>query len=81
MILPTGLKFPPLPKGEADIRSWAEGLQSTIMTMFNILSRSVSGLAMKGAIADRPDPTNSGRFFYATDTKVLYYDDGAWETV
>jgi hypothetical protein len=36
-----------------------------------------SSLALQGTLASRPAPARAGRLYWATDTKVLYRDDGA----
>src|SRR5262245_45243545 len=42
----------------------------------------VSAMYLQGAIATRPAASIAGRLFFATDERVLYYDDGiTWSTI
>jgi hypothetical protein len=37
------------------------------------------GRVMSGTLANRPNPTGSGRFYFATNENVLYVDVGTWQ--
>lgn len=63
-----------------------QGFMTAVLTRhFGELGFAINRLINRtrfGALADRPDPAEANRFFFATDTKEMYYDDGsAWSLV
>jgi hypothetical protein len=76
--------LPPLttpPKDVDDLKRAVTDLYYGILTFYPILAGRLDAMIMYGLAADIPAADGSGRFFYATDTDTLYFDDGAWNEV
>lgn len=60
-------------------------LVSTLTRIFGEYGFAINRLIQRtrfGALADRPDAGEADRFYYATDTHELYFDDGsAWHLI
>ena len=57
-------------------------LALALRTQNGHISNAVTNKSLAGAAADLPPANTPGRTYYATDTKVLYADDGAaWNVV
>jgi len=82
-ILPQRFNFPQpgLIKDVAGVLLWSTNLTTSLQTMYQSISLRMAEMIMQGTNAERPAATGSNRFFWATDTKILYYDDGTWNTV
>lgn len=64
-----------------DVNRWAQELSDRLQFMQQEMSEAFTNIAIAGALADRPDPNNTGRFFFDTATKSLQYDDGVWNAI
>jgi len=56
-------------------------LERAIEALYTTLARRIETLVTVDVIANQPTATGEYRFFYATDTGVLYFDDGSWNAV
>ena len=78
-VLPITPRFPPF---SADTPAWAVSMRDAIIeNVYHILAERLQNLVTAAPIADQPAADGSLRFFYATDTNVLYFDDGTWNAV
>lgn len=67
-----------------DLPQWTDGDDPVTRDQFDAAFAALEqrmALFVQGAVADRPTVGIEGRFFWATDTKVLFYDDGARWTI
>jgi hypothetical protein len=74
--------LPPLttpPKDVDDLKRAVTDLYYGILTFYPILAGRLDTMIMYGLAADIPTADGSGRFYYATDTSTLYFDDGTWD--
>jgi hypothetical protein len=74
--------LPPLttpPKDIDDLKRAVTDLYYGILTFYPILAGRLDAMIMYGPAADLPAADGSGRFYYATDSDALYFDDGAWQ--
>lgn len=79
VMLPTVPRLPPLP---SDAPQWAKELRDAIIqSVYQPLAERLQGLVTFGTFAQRPAANGGQRFFWATDTNILYYDDGTWNAV
>jgi hypothetical protein len=63
------------------LRDWARQLQTAInFWQYGIRFRFEEAMG-QGTFAERPTANGSYRFFWATDTNQLFYDDGAWHEI
>lgn len=72
--------FPRLPapgKGP----DWPRSITQAINRWYNVLARRIEDLLLSGTTAQRPTADGSQRFYYDTDTGILYYDSGVWSEV
>ena len=57
-------------------------IQKSLYTMNATIATFTNGLITQGTFAGRPAPGTAGRFYFATDTLTLYYDNGsAWKQI
>lgn len=57
-------------------------LQTSLDAAYSALSRRMNAILISGTAAQRPAAGIKDRFYYATDTTTLSYDDGtAWHTI
>lgn len=55
--------------------------QRTIEQLYEAIARRAEDMIHVDLIANRPTATGSYRFFFATDTDALSFDDGTWHTI
>ena len=57
-------------------------IQKAIYALNGQIAPVVNGLFLQDIYANRPAPGTAGRFYFATDTVTLYYDNGsAWKQI
>lgn len=55
-------------------------IQEALYNLNAAVAAAVNALSIQGLLSARPAPGTLGRYFWATDTLQLYYDDGAaWQ--
>ena len=63
----------------------ARGLTTALSRAFSEYGQTINQLVLRfrsGPLAERPDPSADGRYFYATDVSTLYRDTGSvWEPI
>lgn len=67
-----------------DLPQWTDGDDPVTRDQFDAAFAALEqrmALFVQGTVDSRPAVGIEGRFFWATDTKVLFYDDGATWTV
>lgn len=70
-----------LPTSSPDVAAWARAMQNSVNTLYRLLSERIESLVTVGTAAERPAADGTLRFYYATDTGVLYFDDGTWNPI
>lgn len=64
---------------------YRSGLQALVLYLQGYLTKvynAVNGISQSGTLANRPAFGNPPQFYYATDSKQLFYDTGsAWITI
>jgi hypothetical protein len=87
-IVPSLLPLPKLPKKGVtkaatieNLLKWAEQMASVIQRANMQIAYRLEEMPMQGTLAERPDANGRKRFYYATDTDDLHYDDGIWNLV
>lgn len=71
----------PAPPGSDLSPAVARWIQEIIRLQFRDLASRVENLITVDTIANQPAADGTFRFFYATDTNTLYFDDGTWNAV
>lgn len=74
----TDIILPVLPP---DAPPWAKDLLTALAAGFRGANIREDEAVLEGVIADIPSATGSKRFFWASDTNRLYYDEGSWVIV
>ncbi len=77
MTLPLGIAVPAPPPGDR----WASDITRLVGRIYRDLARRSNEEILEGVAASRPAANGSRRFYFATDTNVLSYDDGAWNDI
>jgi hypothetical protein len=81
-VLPRTLLLPPLPRtGDQELDRYLAALGDALSNNHQMVSERVEDLTDYGLAATRPAASGAGRFFWETDTSLLKFDDGAWDTV
>lgn len=83
------IEYPMLPaigsRSIAGLSQQQRFLTATLTRLFGEYGFAVNRLINRirfGTLADRPSASEQHRFYYATDTHELYYDDGsAWHLI
>lgn len=73
-ILPLGIQLGQAPKGQ-------EAIYRAVNDLYRRLADRTEAMILEGLFADRPAANGTKRFYFATDTNALYYDDGAWNAI
>lgn len=77
--------LPPLPlrppRTAQEVGPWAQQLTTALTQMYGLLARRLDSLIMVGLAAERPAPEGLSRLYFATDTRELFFDDGAWQFI
>jgi len=79
--IPAGILLPPAPRTVDEAIKWAEALNRAIASNQAGISFRIENMVQSGLAAERPTADGSRRFFFATDTNVLSFDDGAWNDI
>jgi hypothetical protein len=72
------IPLPKIPKSNEELIPWAEQFTRAIQQFFLNEAFRLEDIIQKGMLGERPEATGSRRFYYATDTHQLFFDDGTW---
>jgi hypothetical protein len=79
--IPTSPNLPAAPRDSKQIVAWADPLTRAVDVAYRTFAERLEAVILEGTFAQRPAANGTRRFYYATDTLALYYDDGAWRTI
>ena len=74
-------QLPQTPRTQQDLLRWAHQMQVAIQKFYMDLAKRTETMVSSGTLANRPTAAGLERFYYATDTKDLYFDDGNWQLI
>ena len=80
-LLPRGAILPPAPRSPSDVLRWAADLLRAIAKAYADLVDRSEEMIQADTFARMPTAKGRRRFFYATDTTTLYYDNGTWTAI
>jgi len=80
-MVPSGIPLPLPPKNLAEAISWAGRFTMAVQHLNRVLSSRLEDMLFQGTLAVRPAAEGTRRFYWATDTDTLYYDEGTWVAV
>lgn len=79
---PRTTSLPAPPRSPDDLMRWAADLSRALERVYGDISRRINDEIQQDTFARRPASKGSQRFFWATDTDTLYFDEGpAWVAV
>jgi len=64
-----------------EMRPWILALYRSIEDLYYELVHRSENLITVDVFANRPAADGTYRFYFANDTNVLYFDDGAWNAI
>jgi hypothetical protein len=64
-----------------ELRPWVLSLYRDIERMYRELAHRSESLITVDVFANRPDADGTYRFYFASDTNALYFDDGTWNAI
>jgi len=73
--------LPTAPQSTADLLPWSRDFSKSLDALYATLAGRMISEISQGTLAQRPAANGSLRFYFATDTAVLYYDSGSWQAV
>jgi hypothetical protein len=57
-------------------------IQRALLSLNMTIARAFNGMVLQGLTASMPAAGQSGRFYFATDTSIMYYDNGSsWVSI
>jgi hypothetical protein len=75
-------QFPQIPANlPPEVAQWAKAFQDAQRDNYFVLANRLQDLVISLPIADQPAANGTLRFFFATDTNTLYFDDGTWNAI
>jgi len=84
--IPRARNYPAPPRGlkerDPEVYKYLDTLRQQLANDHTILAQYVIQQSQQGLTANLPPAGSQGRFYWATDTLILYYDTGAlWHHV
>lgn len=80
-MVPTGTPLPTLPRSPQDVLRWAADFSRAAQHLYRVLATRLEQVLLSGTAAEQPAADGSRRFYWATDTNTLYFDEGTWVAV
>lgn len=74
-------QWPAPPTDAAGLLAWAIGFDKATRQRSIDLARRLNEEILQGTAAQRPPANGSMRFYWATDTQALSFDDSVWRSV
>lgn len=75
------LPDPPPSVTDPAIRQWMLHQNVAIQSALQQIARRMNAILLVGTAAEQPVADGTQRFYWKTDTKILEFDDGAWNAV
>lgn len=70
--------LPESPRSLAGILPWSLSLSGAIQTIYRTLADRTEDMISENTLALRPAAKGTKRLYFASDLKIVYYDDGSW---
>lgn len=81
-LLPLVPRLPSFPSNAPpELAPWAKGVEHAMRDLYIILANRLQDLITADVIANRPAANGTFRFYFATDTNALSFDDGTWNAI
>jgi hypothetical protein len=80
-ILPPSPRLPNAPNTIGGVVMWINDFIRSFIEVYRSLADRTEEMIMQGPIASRPAANGKRRFYFDTDNRVMYYDDGTWNAV